>query len=223
MAGRSIPLVTGEFYHVFNRGVAYQPVFIGKKDYEQALLGLSYYRFRKTPFKLSRLKSLSSDEREKVFTELNKSKDNQVEIISYVLMPNHFHLLLKQIHDKGVSRFISNFANSYTKYLNTKNKRVGPIFQGVFKTVRVETDEQLIHLSRYIHLNPIVSFITKEKSLFSYPWSSLSDYLKEKSSVCSIDPVLSFFSSKNNYKKFILDRVDYAKNLEEIKHLTLER
>ena len=222
MAGRNIPLATGEFYHVFNRGIAHQPVFLTKRDYERASLGLSYYRFAKPPFKLSRFKSLSHDEKNNVLTSLNENSDVLVKIISFVLMPNHFHFLLQQAKDRGISIFLSKFTNSYTKYFNIKNKRAGDLLQGVFKAVRVETEEQLLHLSRYIHLNPLVSFVVKEKNFLYYPWSSLPDYLQGKSSLGWTEPVLSSFSSPNEYKNFIFDQVDYAKELEKIKHLTFE-
>lgn len=222
MAGRKIPLATGEFYHIFNRGITHQPVFLDKRDYERANLTLFYYRFNKPPSKLSRFQSLSIQEKEENMKLLMKSGDVIIKIISYVLMPNHFHLLLQQTKDKGISTFISKFTNSYTKYFNTKNKRRGDLFQGVFKAVRIETDEQLLHLSRYIHLNPLVSFVVKENSFLTYPWSSFLDYLSSKSSFIWTEPVLSKFRSPGEYKKFVLDQADYAKKLEGIKHLAFE-
>lgn len=144
------------------------------------------------------------------------------EIVSFVFMPNHFHFLLKQNEENGISIFLSIFTNSYTKYFNTKRNRVGPVFQGVFKSVHIESDEQLIHVSRYIHLNPVTSFIIDESELFSYPWSSLPDYLKGESSLVNVGIVLKQFSSIDGYKNFVLDRIDYAKKLERIKHLVLD-
>ena len=217
-----IPLITGEYYHVFNRGVARQPIFLSIKDYEQALLALSYYRFSNPPMRLSRYKELSVEERTNTLNELQES-EKRVEIASFVLMPNHFHMLLKQTAENGISSFISQFANSYTRYFNTKHNRVGPIFQGVFKSVHVETTEQLVHLSRYIHLNPAVSAVVKESDLISYRWSSLPDYLEEKnSSLIYSDAVLEQFSSREEYKKFVINYIDYGKELEKIKHLILE-
>lgn len=221
MSDRRTPIVTGEFYHIFNRGVARQPTFYTKRDYERALLTLSYYRFKNPPVKLSRFKELALDERSRILDGLQKASDLDVKMISFVLMPNHFHFLLQQITDTGIATFISKFTNSYTKYLNTKQGRVGPMFQGVYKSVHIETDEQLIHVSRYIHLNPVVSGVIKESELFSYPWSSLPDFLKGQSSVVFLDPILSHMPSLN-YKKFVYDQIDYAKRLEEIKHLALE-
>ena len=221
MSGRRTPLVNEEHYHIFNRGVARQPTFLNKNDYKQALLTLSYYRFTSPLVRLSRFKEFSQEERNRIALNMQKKK-KFAEIISFVFMPNHFHLLLKQTVNNGISHFLSKFTNSYTKYFNTKYNRVGPVFQGVFKSVHVESDEQLIHLSRYIHLNPVVSAVVDKESLFSYHWSSLPDFLAGKSDLVQIEPILKQFKTSEDYKKFILDNVDYGKKLEEIKHLVLE-
>lgn len=222
MAGRKIPLATNEFYHVYNRGVARQPTFLTKWDYQQTILALSYYRFTTPPIKLSRFKELPYELRKKYLSELENKGEKLVDIISFVLMPNHFHFLLKQTVEGGIAKFLSQVTNSYTRYFNTKHKRVGPLFQGTFKAVHIETDEQLIHLSRYIHLNPLVSFVVKEKDFLTYPWSCLPDYLSGKSSLVELEPILSQFPSPSAYRKFVLDQADYAKRLEAIKHLVLE-
>lgn len=222
MAGRKTPLVTGEYYHVFNRGVAKQPIFFDKRDYQQAVLGFTFYHFAKPPLRLSRFKQLSREQKEDFMTKLSKDNSVLVKIISYCLMPNHFHLLLQQVIDGGIAIFLSRFSNSYTKYQNTKTHRVGPLLSGTFKFVHVEDDEQLIHLSRYIHLNPVVSYVIKDEELLLYPWSSLSAYLKGDSSLVDCKPVLSLFKSAEDYKEFVLDQIDYGKKLEGIKHLTLE-
>lgn len=221
MSDRRIPLVDEEYYHIFNRGVARQPTFLNKNDYKQALLALSYYRFTSPPVRLSRFKEFSKEERNRIAANMRK-KEKFAEIISFVFMPNHFHLLLKQTVNNGIPHFLSKFTNSYTKYFNTKYNRVGPLFQGVFKSVHIESDEQLIHLSRYIHLNPVVSAVIDQQSLFSYEWSSLPDFLAGKSDLVQIEPILKQFKTLEDYKKFILDNVDYGKKLEEIKHLILE-
>lgn len=223
MASRKVVLATGEYYHVFNRGVARQPVFLTKRDYERFVLSLSYYRFTNLPGKLSRYLSLSKDIRQDINKSLGKDNNFLVEIVSYVLMPNHFHLLLKQSSDKGITVFMSKLTNSYTRYINTKHERVGDLFQGVFKAVRVETNEQLVHLSRYIHLNPVVSYVIPERELMEYPWSSLRDYLTDKSSFVTTEIVRNQFRTQEDYKQFVLDQIDYGKRLEEISHLALEQ
>jgi len=136
-------------------------------------------------------------------------------------MPNHYHFLIRQIQDNGISEFISKISNSYTKYFNTRYSRVGPLLQGQFKALRIESDEQLIHVSRYIHLNTIASFLVKD--LKEYPWSSYQNYISSQfDKACSKDFVLSMFKSEHTYEEFVLDQVDYAQKLELIKHLALE-
>lgn len=219
---RSTPLVTGEFYHVYNRGIARQPVFLSKRDYERFILTLSYYRFLNPPVKLSRLLQLSEGIRKDYIAGLEGKGEKLANIVSFVLMPNHFHLLLKQTTDNGISTFMRLAINSWTRYFNTKHSRPGALFQGAFKAVHIETDEQLIHLSRYIHLNPLVSYVVKEKNFLSYPWSSLPDYLGGKSPLVELEIILSQFSSPSAYQKFVMDQADYAKKLAEIKYLTFK-
>ena len=222
MPQRFTPLVNEEYYHIFNRGVAFQPTYLAKRDYEKFLQCISYYRFNNLPSRLSKLLLLAKDEREKILQDLEKRNDKVIEINAFCLMPNHFHLLLKQVRDGGISKFMRQFSDSYTRYFNVKYKRVGPVFQGAFKAVHVDTDEQLIHLSRYIHLNPLVSFVVKEKYFIDYPWSSLKNYLNGNSNMVNTRTVLTHFKSVKEYLEFIMDQADYSKELEKIKHLTLE-
>lgn len=198
-------------------------IFTNKREYQRAVDVISYYRNADIPLRFSRLMELPDHEKLKVFDSLKRKKDFEVKIIAFCLMPNHFHLLMKQEKDGGTSRFISNFCNSYSKYFNKKHARVGPLFQGAFKAVRVETDEQLIHLSRYIHLNPVSSFIIKEDELDTYPLSSLPEYLgKVEEGISDSQGILSHFKNRQDYRKFVHDQISYARELERIKHLALE-
>lgn len=223
MPVRIVPLVNGEYYHIFNRGVAYLPTYSRKKDYERFITCLEYYRHNNLPCKLSRFLQSPKESQTEIQSTLEKEHDQRVAIISFSLMPNHFHLLIKQNTENGISSFMTHLINSYTRYFNTKYKRVGPIYQGVFKAVHIETDEQLLHLSRYIHLNPLVSRIVTKKDFLKFPWSSLQDFLNNNSGFIDTEPVLSHFSSKKDYLQFVLDQVDYGKELEKIKHLILEK
>ena len=100
---------------------------------------------------------------------------------------------------------------------------MGPLFQGTFKAVRIGSEEQLIHVSRYVHLNPVSSFLIETEELESYKWSSYPEYLSLiDRNIVDKEIVLNFFASLEKYKKFVLDQVDYARKLEEIKHLALE-
>lgn len=224
MPGRKIPLITNQIYHVINRGTASQPIFLNHYDYQRALETIFYYQNESLPLRYSFFKRLPIKEKSAILDRLGTQKKFTAEIIAFCLMPNHIHLLLKQIKDGGISNYMSNVANSYTRYFNTKQKRVGPLFQGKFKAVRIENDEQLLHVSRYIHLNPYSSYVVKDtKELLDYLYSSLPEYLNpQKFNQCQKEIVLEHFSKTNPYKKFVLDQADYQRKLQEIKHLSLE-
>jgi len=220
---RKTILANGEIYHVLNRGVEKRPTFTDKRELQRAVDTLKFYRFADLPFKLSKFFNLPHDERVKTLERVEKENSKLVEVICFCLMPNHFHFLLKQLQDNGISIFVSRFSNSYAKYFNTKHERVGPLFQGRFKAVHIENDEQLIHVSRYIHLNPVVSYLIETEILESYQWSSYPEYLKLiNSQITDKELVMSFFKTEDKYKQFVLNQADYGKNLEQIKHLTLE-
>lgn len=216
--------MTGQSYHVFNRGINKQPIFLNIREYKRAQQVLRFYSFKSPRIKFSKLLFLSQENQIKFWGDLQKDNNKLVEIICYCFMPNHFHFLLKQEIDNGISRFMSNFQNSYTRYFNTKHEGIGPLLQGQFKAVRVEDENQLLHLSRYIHLNPYSSFVVKEiKDLINYPWSSFPEYLgKAEVDICSKDIILSNFKSIEAYRKFVFDQADYQRKLDIIKHLSLE-
>ncbi len=143
-------------------------------------------------------------------------------MITFCLIPNHFHLLVQQKSDNGISKFLRQVIDSYTRYFNTKYQRVGPLFQGTFKAVRIETNEQLVHVSRYIHLNPLTSYIVGEENIIKYSWSSMKDFISGNAKLVNSEIVLSNFKSANDYLKFVLDQAGYAKELAKIKHLAFD-
>ena len=207
MPSRVVPFVNNEYYHIFNRGVAKMPIFNNVFDYKHFISTLLYYQVDgpKPRFSFFRKKPIALENNIKI-----------VDIICYCLMPNHFHFLLRQKRENGITEFVSKLSNSYTRYFNVKNERVGPLFQGEFKSVHVGSNEQLLHLSRYIHLNPLIGYVVKE--LKEYKWSSYLEYLGLAKEICFKDEVLEQFKSAKNYERFVLDQVDYARRLDFIKH-----
>ena len=183
-----------------------------------------YYQNANTPFRFSFLPRLSSEKRSKFIKKLKQEKEFWVEIIAYCLMPNHFHLLVKQSKDNGTFNFMRLFQNSYAHYFNRKNDRKGSLFEHRFKAVRIATEEQLFHLSRYIHLNPYSSYIVKGlPALAKYPHSSLPEYLSShEPQLCQKEIILNKFANRSAYKKFVFDQADYQQSLEKIKHQALE-
>lgn len=224
MPVRRFPLVTKEIYHIFNRGIDRRTTFIDSKAYQRALLTMEYYQVKSPPLKLSRFLTLPTEESKLQREKINMEEENLAAIIAFCFMPNHFHFLLKQLVEGGISRFMSNFQNSFTRYFNTRQERVGPIFLGQFKAIRIESEEQLLHVSRYIHLNPYSSSLVKSaKALEDYPWSSLGEYLRpSEGGACEKEVVLSSFKDEGEYRKFVFDQADYQRNLDGIKHLLFE-
>jgi len=221
---RKKPLITEEVYHVVNRSFSGQPIFVSVRDYGRAQELINYYRNDNLLHRYSQFLKFSKEIQTGLFKEYKNKKDYLVEIIAYCLMPTHFHFLLKQVKDEGIVRFVANFSNGYAKYFNIKNGKRGPVFEGRFKTVAIRTDEQLVHVSRYIHLNPHTSSkIETLSGLEDYPYSSFREYLGEtKENICDKELVLGQFKSKEQYKKFVFDNADYQRELDKIKRLTLE-
>jgi len=187
------------------------PIFLTPRDHTRFLDTLKHYLDVNIDIRFSK----SSRE------DYIKPKEQIVDIVSYCLMPNHFHFLLKQNEDNGIMNFIRKSTNSYAKYFNIKRKRKGPLFEGKFKAVRVESNEQLLHLTRYIHLNPLIGYVTDNLNI--YRWSSYPEYLgNSELQICSKDIILDQFKSPKDYEGFVLDHVDYAKELDQIKHELLE-
>src|SRR3989344_2506445 len=154
---RKVVFAEGEVYHVFNRATANEQIFVKKKDLERALDLFSFYRFKQS-LRFSFFKRLTDQEKDEHIKNLS-NKAPIVDIYAYSLMPNHFHLLLRENSSKRVQTFLSNFQNSFAKFFNIKNNRFGTLFQRPFKAKHIDTDGELLHVSRYIHLNPVTAYI----------------------------------------------------------------
>jgi len=214
MPGRKTVFENGYFYHIYNRGSEKRIIFARPQNYQRFIKTIYYYQYEGPKLRLSLLN-------QDCFQNFKPDQSKKlVEIICYCLMPNHFHFLIKQIKEDGISKFISQLSNSYTKYFNTRFKRVGALFQGVFQAVIMESDEQFIHTSRYIHLNPLVSGLID--NLSDWPWSSYEEYTNKKGGICSKQPIMSNFPSAEIYEKFVLDQADYGKTLELLKHQSID-
>jgi len=221
---RYTPLVNNQLYHIMNRSISEQLLFPSIKEYGRFADLIGYYIYDNPPSTYSRFLKLSNAERKRILANLADKNNRLVGIIAFCLMPTHFHLLLQQKKNNGISKFIAIITNSYAKYHNLKIQRQGPLYKGSFKAVRITTDEQLLHVTRYIHLNPYTSYVVKNiDDLLKYPHSSLQEYLNiTETKIVEKDIVLSNFQNKESFKKFHLDQADYQRKLQEIKHLVLE-
>ena len=214
MATRKVILATGEIYHIFNRSTHGIPIFKSKRAIDNFLEAARFYLSSTPPVKFSVY-------RKGKYNNLPDLSRPLVKIIAYCLMPNHFHFILLQSRDSGIKIYLQKLIGSYSHYFNLKKEQKGPLFESRFKAVRVETEEQLLHLSRYIHLNPVTAYLSENPAGYSY--SSFPAYLGEESFLpIETSMILSCFSSAKKYQEFVLARKEYQRELDKIKHLLLE-
>jgi putative transposase len=210
MATRNIVFSKDEYYHIYNRGVEKKILFKDDKDYEYFIRSL-YFSLSDEMFKQQQLKELS-------FSDY-PIKKRVVSIGAYVLMPNHFHLLVKVKDKKEFSTFMNKLQTSYAMYFNNKYVRTGRLFQGTFKAKHIDQDEYLKYLYGYIHLNPIKKINPVWKSdkkinisktlayLQDFKYSSYLDYIapdgREESKILDMNAFPSYFKSKQAFQKMI--------------------
>lgn len=202
---------TNSFYHVYNRGVEKRNIFIDAQDYAVFLSYLQTYLSLKEEKRLFATLSdpKSSPTNKDQALKLLKLKNYyfQIQLVCYALLPNHFHLLLRQ-KDTVLDAFMNSLGTRYAMYFNRKYKRKGVLFQDVYKAVLVNSDEQLLHLSRYIHLNPIralgLSLANWKEA--SFP-CSLQEYLGKRQTPWIVkEYILDYFSKVNlqtTYESFL--------------------
>lgn len=223
MPYRKILLGNEDVYHIVNRSIAKFQIFNNNNDYQRFTGLLSLYRFSNLPLCYSTFNRYGPKEKHKMLEKISQENKQQVLILAYCLMPNHFHLLLKQNLNNGISSFMRQLQDGYAKYFNIKHKRKGPLFESSFRAVKIENDEQLVHVSRYIHLNPVSSQMININQIHQYPWSSYNDYdYRRKNSFIVISLVLDNFTNIKEYKNFIKNNADYQRKLQNIKKLVLE-
>lgn len=178
-----------EIYHIYNRGVGKMNIFKDEEDFKVFLFRLKENLFPE----LTKRKGVpKSAYRRKVLPP------NSFDLIAYCLMPNHFHLLIKQNSEISISTLILKLCGGYSKYYNKKHNRVGSLFQDKFKAVRIYRNEQLLWTSLYIHENPLKAEIID--NLNEYKWSSYLDYVGlQNDNLCKKEIILEQFGSPKTY------------------------
>jgi len=213
------------YYHIYNRGVEGRNVFTTDQDYQRFLETIDFYLYEQN-ISYTQFQNLYPAARQ-AYSRLNPKglETLRVKLIAYCLMPNHFHLLLKPAEKNGLTRFASDISNSYTRYFNIKNERLGNLFQGTFKDKEISSEESLLQVSRYIHLNPISSSRTnpgKTLKLGDYPFSSYQDWINPTPlnpkgldlDYKEIRNCIKFMGKARNYKEFVESKIDKDPKIE---------
>ncbi len=236
------PFINNEIYHVYNRGVEKRNVFLEKRDYFRFISCLREFNDinpalpSNIRYLIRNPSQITQDRLEVQLPNMNAhSAEPLVEILAFCLMPNHYHLLVRQLLDDGVPKFMQKLGTGYTNYFNQKNKRVGSLFQGRFKAILVEKEEHLRYLPLYIHLNPL-DLIAPEwredelknqssaiEYLESYRWTSYLDYIGTKNfpNVINKEALFNILGGDRNLKNQTEDFIKTFKSV-DLQDLILE-
>lgn len=196
------PYLENSYYHLYNRGVAQSPIFLQAQDYKVLLSYLQDYL--SAPPTLQSHPSPPSRQLQNFHQDLS--------LISYCLMPNHFHFLVYQKQKNTISQFMRSLYTRYSMYFNRSHNRVGPLFQGNYKGVLIQNDAYLLQVSKYIHRNPIKI----NPNLHKYPFSSYANFLgKIHQSWVLPQSILEYFSHNHpqtDYQEFVTEITDDMKS-----------
>lgn len=217
---RKVQFVTGEYYHIFNRGADKRSVFGGKYDYGRFLQSMEDFNtiepigsifensFRKRAHKRAQLGNPVS--------KLKKGKP-LVSFVAYCLNPNHYHFVLHQLVDRGIEKFMHKLGLGYTKYFNQKNRRSGVLFQGPFKAIHIDSNEYLLYVSAYVNLNNRVHKLGNGVSK-----SSWDEYVNGRAKFCDKGVIQDQFKNFSEYRDFAQSALKVMLERKEMEHLLLE-
>jgi len=213
--GKFIP---GEYYHIYDRTILNIPEFKSDRNCERLARAFLFANSTESTKAFQILRDRKDTTIEEII-KITRTGEKLVDILCYVIMPNHYHLLLRQIKENGISNFIHKCNISIAKYINIKKNRSGPLFESLFKAKHIPTNNYLLHLSLYIHLNPLDFLIGKEwrehkiknwdlakKKLLNYPWSSLKTFINEKCEdkiLSGMEIILGQFKNRKEYELFL--------------------
>lgn len=202
------------YYHIYNRGVEKRLIFLDQQDYNVFLSYLKEYLLPKDEKEMERrLMDLNTSYKEKdtIIKQLRLNNfADEITLLAYCLMPNHFHFFIKQKSALSIDKFMNSLGTRYTKYFNAKYKRVGSLYQGVYKAVLVEDENQLVYLSKYIHKQGLA---LPSKAWEATQPSSYHEYIgQKKTDWVHPEEVLAYFSRTNpslSYTSFVKDNDNF--------------
>ncbi|OIP64419.1 hypothetical protein AUK15_03280 [Candidatus Nomurabacteria bacterium CG2_30_43_9] len=218
---RRINISTGEYYHLYNRGTDKRTIFMESHDYKR-FMALLYVCNSTEPVDIA-----DHFQKGRSFPELFaiEREDQLVDIIAYCLIPNHFHLLIREKTEGGTEKFMRKLLTAYSMYFNSKYGRTGTLFEGRFKAKHVDSDEYLKYLFAYIHLNPVKLIDPKWKEngiqnretaydyLVNYMYSSYSDWkgnTRMESKILNREASPEYFNSSKDFDEFVNDWLMFA-------------
>ena len=206
----------GKIYHIVNRSIAGFNIFKDWNNCQKFIDILEYYNNEKNQISFSKYLTKHKYQYKDL---LVLPEFPCVKFIAFNIMPTHYHLVIKIIDEKNFSSYISAVENSFSRNFNIMYNRKGPLWESAFKAVYVRTEEQLLHVTRYVHLNPVTDYLVENPE--DWKFSSYKDYIQNPDILGKIITELSIKNPKL-YRKFVEDQKDYQRKLKVIKRLLFE-
>lgn len=222
---RKFQFEENQIYHIYNRGVDKRKVFLKDVDYLRFLHDMFELNNKERDPNIGHYFKKNQNMKVQPSYLERRPRELLVEVLVFCLMPNHYHLILKQKKENGISKFMQKIGTGYTMSFNNEYNREGSLFQGRFKAVLVDKDPYLIHLLNYIHFNPLKLPYCNNSNLEKYRWNSFPDYIGKKNfpSITSREFLLNFYGSEERYKKEAREWLkEKDKNTSLIKNIILE-
>ncbi len=212
------------YYHIYNRGTEGRNIFESANDYYHFLNSLAFYTYEQSiPYTIFRELTPKT---KAAYLNPKGWGTKRVKILAFCAMPNHFHILLKPAVIGGIPRFVSDVSNSHARYFNIKYKRTGRLFQETYKAKEISSEPSLMQVSRYIHLNPILSSKTNPKGTFTnpqdYPYSSYREWIGQQTQSQldkeELELWLSYSGGRDKYRSFVESKIgeDIAHGIEDL-------
>ncbi len=220
MGYRTVSFAPGNIYHICHRGVARQNIFTNKYERQRFLALLVYYLPHGYVVSYSLAKKQRGLKKWEIVSRGTPYNKGLVDLLCYCLMGSHVHLLLCENTERGISTYLQRVFNSYARYFNVRHERSGPLFTGRFRAVHIDGSDQFLHVTRYVHLNPYVAGMVDDPVI--YQWSSLNEYVGVRKHNLCHTRLLGSLMKPGEYRGFVTDYANYARELESIKHLILE-
>lgn len=191
-----------EYYHIYNRGTDKRKIFLDVPDYLRFFKSLEEFNALDPKWKQISFRGETSD------------KSPIVDIVAYCLNPNHFHLILKQKADRGITEFMRRLGTGHTMYFNKRYERSGVLFQGKFKAVPIDSNDQLLYVSAYVNCNSEIHDISPSDS---YRWCSFKEYYEGKKGIATgKEIILGQFKKASEYRDYAIGQVPYMRQRKEL-------
>lgn len=203
MNARKKDFANGELFHIYNRGVDKRVIFSDPSDRDRFFQSLLEFNT------VDPIGSIYENSFRRLGSETPKLSEKIVNIVAYCLNPNHFHFILEQLVDGGISQFMKRLGGGYTNYFNNKYERSGSLFQGVFKSVHIDSNGYLLHVSAYVNLNDRVHQLGSETPKLVQSRSSWGEYTdKTVRGTCEKEVILGQFGNVEEYREFALSSLE---------------